>query len=58
MKYKIKFRRNTHEAYWNYKETDTLFWFQDLIDKLFDKTDLDNMEIIIRVEKNNSPLKR
>ena len=52
MKYKIKFRRNTHEAYWTYKETDTLYWFQNLVDTLFEKTDLEDMEIIIRVEKS------
>jgi hypothetical protein len=51
MTYKCKYRRNNKERYWEVKELKGLWEFQSLLEKVFENTTEQRLEIIIELNK-------
>ena len=45
--YTIKFRRNNKEKFWVVKKGVSLYYFRDLLESMFEKTDEESLEILI-----------
>ncbi len=48
MNYQIKFRRNSKEKYWTVKQSNSLISFAMLLEGIFEKSDVDELEIRIK----------